>query len=157
MLKERDRRIEGLEEQVQKHTAAEASQAASSSEPYLPSCANQDIEVDPELEANVDSAIRRSEALLSKLSGLGHMEEPEQQWKSLMFAHEDCRDRLAQIEALVQRRVEQLPPGDVELRVCRTVRGLCVGAQRAPTRRWALGMPTTPSGVGPVIGFGIEA
>jgi len=60
------------------------------------------------------------------------------QWMSLMAAHEDCKERLEKIEALVQRRSEQLPPGDAELRICRAVRGLCIGAQRVPARRWSL-------------------
>merc|ERR1719336_530608 len=142
MLKERDSRIHGLEERLRRNLAAESAFALEQSR------RQQELE-DSELEAQVDVACQKSEALLSKISGLGTVEEPELQWSSLMAANEDCRDRLAQIEAIVQRRVEQLPPGDAELRVCQAVRGLCIGVQRAPPRRWTLGVPFTPSSAGP--------
>lgn len=55
-----------------------------------------------------------------------------------MTTNEELKDRLKQIETLVQRRVDQLPAGDAELRLCRAVRGLCVGTgQRVQaSRRW---------------------
>jgi len=92
-----------------------------------------------DLLADVEALVVKSDELLRKMSDLGVGEEPERQWAALMAAHEECKERLALIEALVQRRVDQLPVGDSELRVCRAVRGLCVGAQRAVSRRWALG------------------
>lgn len=134
LLKERDQRIGSLEEKLRQ--VNEGSWAARGERASLQD--QSDVHSDPDLEAQVDEACRKSEVLLRKISGLGIDEDPELQWCSLMAANEDCRDRLAQIEALVQRRVEQLPPGDAELRICRAVRGLCVGAQRSTTRRWAL-------------------
>jgi len=155
---ERDRRIELLEVRLlaadHRGAGASAQQDTSWAAPRSvppPSCsillahAEEALRIqklrdqeDIEIEACVEAACRKSDTLLRKIAGLGGVEEPEQQWISLMSAHEDCRDRLAQIEAIVQRRVEQLPPGDSELKVCRAVRGLCVGVQRFTARRWAL-------------------
>lgn len=162
-IEERDRRIESLEAQLRAGAApaaaapAEAARSAlaavcASAAKLPPSSVSELIEhteealrvqrqrddEDVEIEACVEAACRKSETLIRKIAGLGGVEEPEQQWIALMSAHEDCRDRLAQIESLVQRRVEQLPPGDSELKVCRAVRGLCVGVQRFSLRRWAL-------------------
>jgi len=158
LIKERDQQIEALQGQLSKFTAQDKVAGSLASFTTMDSSANRDIDFDmcrisygadgsclvdfpcdANLEAQVDDAVRKSEALLNKISSLGTVEEPEMQWRALMAANEDCKDRLEQIEALVQRRVEQLPPGEAELRVCRAVRGLCVGAQRYIPRRWALG------------------
>lgn len=90
------------------------------------------------LELEVEAAVKKSEALLQKMSALDVADEPEMQWAALMAAHEDCKERLSQIENLVQRRTEQLSSGDTELRLCRSIRGLCVGSQKTLPRRWVL-------------------
>lgn len=123
-LQEKDQLIHALEAQVRD---------------AAPAVEQEDLEDGRlSLPGLVDDALKKSEALLRKMSCLDGVDEPELQWLSLMEAHEDHKDRLSQIEALVQRRIESLSPGDPELRVCRAVRGLCIGAQRAPPRRWAL-------------------
>lgn len=95
-------------------------------------------EEESDIIAEMEAVCAKSELLLQKMSNFHAAQEPERQWAALMAEREDCKDRLSQIEALVQRRVDQLPAGDVELRVCRAVRGLCVGSQKVMPRRWAL-------------------
>lgn len=87
------------------------------------------------LDADVDAAVQKSEELLKRMSALNALDEPEMQWASMMAAHEDTQDKLSQIEMLVQRRIDSLKPGDAELRLCRAVRELCTGSQRALPRR----------------------
>lgn len=99
-------------------------------------CAEDEEESD--VVAAIGAVCAKSEQLLQKMSSLSDNEEPERQWAALMAEREDCKERLSQIEALVQRRVDQLPAGDAERRICRAVRGLCVGSQRMKTRRWVL-------------------
>lgn len=86
----------------------------------------------------LDRLCRRSERLLEKLQDLESAAEPERQWQSLMENCEDAKTRLSQIEELVQRRLQQLPAGDKELRLCRAIKGLCVGAQKVTPRRWSV-------------------
>lgn len=90
------------------------------------------------LDADVDAAVQKSEELLKKMSALDALDEPEMQWAAMMAAHEETKDKLSQIEMLVQQRIDNLRHGDPELRLCRTVRGLCVGSQHTLPRRWAL-------------------
>lgn len=136
---ERDQRIEMLEMRLRELEASSSGTTAPAmSLPHPPPRAVVSEDESEEIVADVQAAVSKSQYLIEKLSDLHKWEEPERQWSALMSAHEDCKDRLAQIEALVQRRVDQLPSGDVELRVCRAVRGLCVGAQRLVPRRWAL-------------------
>lgn len=99
------------------------------------------------LDADVDAAVQKSEELLKKMSALDALDEPEMQWAAMMSAHEETKDKLSQIEMLVQRRIDSLRPADPELRLCRAVRGLCVGSQRTLPRRWALSSsPGSPRG-----------
>ncbi|CAE7248492.1 ecmA [Symbiodinium necroappetens] len=83
------------------------------------------------LNAEMDAAVAKSEALLRRMSALDYSAEPELQWAAMMAAHEESKEKLSQIEQLVQRRIEQLKPGDRELKICRAVRGVCVSSQRS--------------------------
>jgi len=75
-----------------------------------------------ELEASVEAAVRKSEDLLREMSGLCDAPEPERQRRR---PQDDCRGRLLQVDSLVQRRMEQLPAGDPELKMCRLIRSVC--------------------------------
>eukprot|EP00928_Gymnodinium_smaydae_P043282 TRINITY_DN29035_c0_g1_i2.p1 TRINITY_DN29035_c0_g1~~TRINITY_DN29035_c0_g1_i2.p1 ORF type:complete len:490 (+),score=65.77 TRINITY_DN29035_c0_g1_i2:148-1617(+) len=153
-LLDKDRQIEALELQVRDTTLGSSSGSdAGGTSITCSTCATcaagaaasanaawsvEQSTVLEEVSEELDHVVGKSEDLIRKMSDLNVSEEPERQWAALMAAHEDCKERLSQIETLVQRRVEQLPAGDSELRVCRAVRGLCVGAQRVVPRRWAL-------------------
>lgn len=132
-LADRDRKIEALEARVR-----EMSTGAGERERVYRLEDRLDEEEESDIVSEMEAVCAKSEQLLQKMSNFQDAEEPERQWAALMAEREDCKERLSQIEALVQRRVEQLPAGDAELRVCRAVRGLCVGSQRVMTRRWAL-------------------
>eukprot|EP00931_Biecheleriopsis_adriatica_P041591 TRINITY_DN23761_c0_g1_i1.p1 TRINITY_DN23761_c0_g1~~TRINITY_DN23761_c0_g1_i1.p1 ORF type:complete len:171 (-),score=34.70 TRINITY_DN23761_c0_g1_i1:174-686(-) len=96
------------------------------------------------VDEEMDAAIRKSEALLCKMSALDGIDEPEMQWAAMMAANEDYKDRLVQIESLVQRRIDQLKmTSDPEVRLCRAVRGLCIGSQRTTPRRWSVSSACT--------------
>lgn len=88
------------------------------------------------LNAEMDAAVAKSEALLRRMSALDYSAEPELQWAAMMAAHEESKEKLSQIEQLVQRRIGQLKPGDRELKICRAVRGVCVSSQRSVPRKW---------------------
>lgn len=133
-LADRDRRIEALEARVREMSNGPAHRHE---RPERPS-ERLELGEDSDLEAEIEAVCAKSEQLLQRLAGLDSVEEPERQWASLMSERADCKERLSQIEALVQKRVDQLPAGDAELRVCRAVRGLCVGSQRVVPRRWTL-------------------
>lgn len=79
---------------------------------------------------------KKSENLLHQALALDAGMEVKQHWASIMAVSEDRRERLVRIEALVTKRSEQLQPGDAELKLCRSVRGLCTGAQKL-TRKWS--------------------
>jgi len=152
---ERDSRIEELEERLRVLSAALAAcvgRAVGSAKEPAPTqqlggrrdqveealqLLEQRNEEDAELEETVEAAVRKSEALLEAMSGLANMDEPERLRTPRTPAHDASRERLAQIDSLVQRRMEQLPSGDPELKFCRVVRSLCGGAQRAAQRRWS--------------------
>lgn len=85
--------------------------------------------------ARMQAAVRKSEDLLREMSGLCDAPEPERQRRR---PQDDCRGRLLQVDSLVQRRMEQLPAGDPELKMCRLIRSVCSGAPRSPARRWSV-------------------
>merc|ERR1712130_898399 len=125
-LFEKDRRIEALENRVRElSNAGQAKNGSCISQPHYshlqsgaPRCwpvsAQLAANEEEELTADVDAVICKSEDLLMKMSDLQESNEPERQWTALMAAHEDCKERLSQIEMIVQRRIEQLPAGDTE-------------------------------------------
>jgi len=86
--------------------------------------------------ADIDKVLRKSEELLRSMNALDSGEEVKQQWSAVMTSHEDYKDRMSKIEALVAKRWEQLQIGDPELRLCRQIRGVCNGAQKL-TRKWS--------------------
>lgn len=86
--------------------------------------------LDERLAVGVEYALQKSEELLESMCALDSGEEVKQQWSAMMTSHENHKDRLAKIEALVVKRSEQLQTGDPEFKLCRQVRGLCMGAQK---------------------------
>lgn len=67
--------------------------------------------------------------------------EVQRQWAALMRENGDYKDRIEKLEELVSRRAERLKSGDAELRLCRTIKGLCCGSQKQSqsVRRWRVG------------------
>eukprot|EP00928_Gymnodinium_smaydae_P072859 TRINITY_DN56145_c0_g1_i1.p1 TRINITY_DN56145_c0_g1~~TRINITY_DN56145_c0_g1_i1.p1 ORF type:complete len:369 (+),score=53.40 TRINITY_DN56145_c0_g1_i1:54-1109(+) len=128
---EKDEQIKALSEQLrdvaQKHST--------SSEEYATA-------------ADIDCVHAKSQLLLNKMLALDDVDDPACQWRSLMASLEDYKDRVAKIEAMVTKRVEQRPTGDGEMRLCRSIRGICLGAQRSTPRRWVLTGSQAPSTIG---------
>jgi hypothetical protein len=87
--------------------------------------------------ADLEAVYQKSEDLVRAMTAVDCGEEVQHQWAALMMKNEDYKDRIARIEQLVARRAQQLSSGDDELRLCRAVRGLCVGSQK-PGRRWSI-------------------
>jgi hypothetical protein len=87
--------------------------------------------------ADLEAVYQKSEDLVRAMAAVDCGEEVQHQWAALMMKNEDYKDRIARIEQLVARRAHQLSSGDDELRLCRAVRGLCVGSQK-PGRRWSI-------------------
>lgn len=87
--------------------------------------------------ADLEAVYLKSEDLVRAMAAVDCGEEVQHQWAALMMKNEDYKDRIARIEQLVARRAGQLASGDEELRLCRAVRGLCVGSQK-PGRRWSI-------------------
>lgn len=85
---------------------------------------------------DMDDVLRKSDRLLRSMIALDSGEEVKQQWSAVMTSHEDYKERLSKIEALVAKRSDQLQMGDQELKLCRQIRGLCNGAQKS-TRKWS--------------------
>lgn len=88
--------------------------------------------------ADLERVCDKSEELVRAMAALDCGEEVKQQWAALMSSNEDYKDRLRRIESMAAMRMKSLPSGDTELRLCRAVRGLCVGAERRNGRRWSL-------------------
>lgn len=134
-LADRDQRIEALEARVREMSTGAGERF---DRPERQGVRLGEEEEETDIVAEMDEVCAKTEQLLQKLAKFYDAEEPERQWAALMAEREDCKGRLSQIEALVQRRVDQLPAGHAELRVCRAVRGLCVGSQKVVPRRWTL-------------------
>jgi len=137
-LEQKDKRIAELEAQVldlesMEHAAALAAADALLAQKHKE---NEHLTEDLGIDADLEEVLQKSENLLHQALALDAGVEVKQQWTSIMAVNEDRRERLARIEALVTKRSEQLQPGDAELKLCRSVRGLCTGTQKL-TRKWS--------------------
>jgi hypothetical protein len=88
---------------------------------------------------DVENVCKKSDELIKALSMVTAEcgTEVQHQWSALMREVGLYKDRLALVEQLVARRADQLGSGaGAELRLCRSIKGLCAGGSREPVRRW---------------------
>lgn len=130
-----EERVRQLEQSNQRCSQSSTSSSLTSIRGQMPYQGDDEASDAGSLNAEMDAAVAKSEALLRRMSALDYSAEPELQWAAMMAAHEESKEKLSQIEHLVQRRIEQLKPGDRELKICRAVRGVCVSSQRSVPRK----------------------
>jgi len=110
----------------------------------LPSWSSEETETEEPLTAeyatseDVEAVCKKSEDLVRALAAVTAdcAAEVQQQWVALMRENGGYKDRIERMEQLVSRRAEQLHSGDAELRLCRSIKGLCFGSQQPLRRRW---------------------